>query len=60
MRTSALFGAKIFKFFKIYDVSARIRGGEERKVEPVWTFCVQEGRGSIFRDIVRTSFMNGP
>jgi len=33
MRTSALFGAKNFEFFEIYDVSARTR-----RVEPVRTF----------------------
>jgi len=41
MRTSVLFGAKIFRFFEIYGVSARTRG-----VEPMWTFCEQGG--SIF------------
>jgi len=41
MRTSALFGAKNFGFFKLYDVSARTRE-------------------SIFRDFVRTSFIDGP
>jgi len=41
MRTSALFGAKYFRFFEIYGVSARTTG-------------------SIFRDFVWTSFMDGP
>jgi len=40
MRTSALFGAKTFKFYAVF---ARTRE-----------------RGSIFRDFVRTSFMDGP
>jgi len=57
MRTSALFEAKNFGFFEIYGVSARTRGEE---VEPVRTFFGQEGRVSIFRDFVRTSFMDGP
>jgi len=38
--------------FKIYGVSARTRGG----IKPVRT----RGRGSVFRDFVRTSFMDGP
>jgi len=37
-------------------VSTRVR---EEGVEPVRTFCGQGGRGSIFRDFVRTSFMDG-
>jgi len=57
MRTSALFGGKNIGFFEICDVPARTRG---RGVEPVRTFCGQGGRGSIFRDFVRTSFMDGP
>jgi len=35
-------------------------GQGERGTESVRTFCVQGGRGSIFRDFVRTSFMDGP
>jgi len=54
MRMSALFGAKKFGILKIHVVSARTRRG----VEPVQTFGGQEG--SIFRDFVRTSFMDGP
>jgi len=49
MRTSALFGAKNFGFFKIYGVSARTGG---KGVEPVRT-----REGPIFRDFVRTSFI---
>jgi len=45
---SALFG-------EIYGVPAWTK-----EVESLRTFCVQEGGGSIFRDIVRTSFMDGP
>jgi len=48
---SALFGAKNFEFFELDGVSARTRGLNQ---------CGQGGRGSIFRDFVRTSFMNGP
>jgi len=55
MWTSALLGAKNFKFLEIYGVSARIRG-----VELVETFFGQMGRGSIFYDFVRTSFMDDP
>jgi len=54
MRMSALFGAKTIGFLEIYVVSARKRG-----VEPVRTFLRQVG-GVIFRDFVRTSFMDGP
>jgi len=56
MWTSALlFGAKIIGFFEIYGVPTRTR-----RVEPVRTFCGQGGKGSILRDFVRTSFMEGP
>jgi len=41
MRTSALFDAKNFGFFEIYDVSVRTRG-----VEPLRTVCGQ-GEGLI-------------
>jgi len=44
-----LFGAKIFE---IYGVSARTRG----LIEPVRT----RREGSIFRNFVRTSLMDGP
>jgi len=56
IRTSELFGAKNIGFFKIYSVSARTR----RVAPAVRTFCEQGGRESIFRDFVRTSFMDGP
>jgi len=36
MRTSALFGAKNFEFFEIYNVSARTRW---EGVEPLRLFC---------------------
>jgi len=52
MRTSALFGAKNFGFFKIYGVSARLRREEGLN------HCGQ--RRSIFCDFVRMSFMDGP
>jgi len=54
MQTSTLFGTKNFGFSKIYSVSARAKEG----FVPVRTFCEQGGRGSIFRDFVRTSFMD--
>jgi len=44
MQTSVIFGAKNFRFFETYDVSARTR----------------RERGSIFRDFVPTSFMDAP
>jgi len=38
-----------------------VRTDKGRRVEPRRTFCGQEGEGSsIFRDFVRTSFMDGP
>jgi len=40
MRTSAIFGAKTFRLFEIYGVSARTRG-----VEPVRTLYGQGGEG---------------
>jgi len=55
MRTSALFGGKNFGFYKIYGESARTGG---RGIEPVRTFCEQSG--SIFRNFVRTPFMDSP
>jgi len=56
MRTSALFGAKNFGFFRnLWCVRTDKVGGG---VEPVRTFLERE-RGSIFRDFVRTSFMGG-
>jgi len=53
MRTFALFGVKIFRFFKIYGASARTR-----EVEPERTRGRK--RGLIFQHFVRTSFMDGP
>jgi len=53
MRTSALLGSKNFGFFEIYGVSARTR-----RVEPVRIFCEQGRRRSIFREFLRTSFMD--
>jgi len=54
MRTSAIFSAKNCGLFQIYGPSARTSGKE---VEPVRT----RGKGvwSIFRNFVRTSFMDG-
>jgi len=44
MRTYALFGAKNFRFFEIYGVSTRTRGG----VESVRTFFGQEVGDQLF------------
>jgi len=49
MRTFALFDA--------FMECPHGQGG--REIEPVRTFCGQGGRRSIFRDFVRTSFMDG-
>jgi len=57
MRTSALFGAGNFGFFNIYGVFTRTKG---KGVKPVRTFFEQGRKGSIFRDFVQTSFMDGP
>jgi len=57
MRASAVFGAKNVGLVEIYGVSARTTG---EGVEPVWTFFGQGKSGSIYRDFVRTSFMDGP
>jgi len=54
VRTSALFGAKSFEFFKIMVCPHGQDGG--RGVKPLRT----RGRGSIFCDFVWTSFMFGP
>jgi len=59
MWTPVLFGAKTIGFFEIYSVSTRTRG---RGGGLVWAsadiFWTRE-EGSIFRDFVRTSFMDG-
>jgi len=55
MRTSALFGAKNIGFSN-FMVCPHRQG--RREGELVRLFCWQ--RGSIFRDFVRTSFMDGP
>jgi len=54
MRTSELFGD-----FSIFRNLWCDRTNKEEGVEPVRTFFGQEG-GSIFRDFVRTSIMDGP
>jgi len=51
--TATLFVAKTLNFFEIYGVP-------HGQVESVRTFFGQGGRGSIFRDFVRASFMGGP
>jgi len=45
---------KNFGLFEIYNVSARTGG--ERGVEQMWA----RERGLIFRDFMRTSFMDSP
>jgi len=57
LRTLALLNAKNFVFFLIYAVSARKRGEGETQCGH---FANKEGRKSIFRNFVRTSFMDGP
>jgi len=57
MRTSALFGAKTFEFFKIYGVFARTR---EREVCRVRIFCRQVEKGSVFRDVCADVFYERP
>jgi len=57
MRTSGLFGARNFRFFEIYGVSARTRGKGYSQCEHL---ADKGGEGSIFHDFVRTSFINGP
>jgi len=54
MRTSALFDAKKFGFFKIYGVSAQIK-----RVEPVRTFSDKGGRGH-FSPFCVDVFYDGP
>jgi len=51
--TPALYDVNNIAFFEIYGVSARTRW---EGAEPLRTF-VDKGDGSIFRDFVRTSFM---
>jgi len=56
MWTSALFGTKNFGFFEIYGVSPRTgRGGG---LSQFGHFADKRGGESIFRDFVRTSFMD--
>jgi len=55
MRMTALFGAKDLGFFEIYGVSARTR---RRGLNQCGHFA-GKGEESIFRDFVRTSFMDG-
>jgi len=53
IRTSALFGAKNFRFFKIYGMSARIGGGGDLSQ------CGQ-GRGVNFSRFCADVFYGGP
>jgi len=57
MRTFALFDAKKLRIFEIYGVSTRYK--DERGGESVRTFS-NKREGSIFRDFVRMSLMDGP
>jgi len=57
MRTSALFAAQEPGFLEIYGMSALRTdkwGGDWARTNILRT------RGSIFRDFMRTSFMDGP
>jgi len=56
MRTSAPFGVKKLGFFEIYGMSSWTRGRGLASADILRT----RERGSIFRDFVRTSFMDGP
>jgi len=49
------YSAKNFGYFEIYGYVRTDKG--ERGL---WTFCGQVRKGSIFRDFVRTSFIDGP
>jgi len=53
MQTSALFGAKNFGFFEIYGVFTWTRGLSQDG------HFADKREGSVFRDFVRTSFMDG-
>jgi len=55
MRTSELFGAKNSGFFEIYGVRTDKGGGE---LSQCGHFADKRGEESIFRDFVRTSFMD--
>jgi len=55
MRTSALYGAKISDFSKFMMCPH----GQGRGLSQCGHFA-DKGEESIFRDFVRTSFMNGP
>jgi len=52
MRTSALFGAKYLEIFRNLWCIRKDKGGRGS--------CADRGGGSIFRDFVRTSFMDAP
>jgi len=54
---SALFGAKNLGFFEIYGVSAGQK--REGRLSLCGQFSDKRGKASIFRDFVRTSFMDG-
>jgi len=54
MRTSALFGAKTLDFTKYMVCPHRQKGIEPCSADLLWI------RGSVFRDFVRTSFMDDP
>jgi len=55
MRTPALFGSKHIGFFEIYGVSVRTR--LRRGLSQYGHFS--DKGGSVFRDFMRTSFMDG-
>jgi len=56
MRTSAAFGEKTLQIFRNLWCVHMEKGGCRASAEIFRTI----GRGSIFPDIVRTSFMDGP
>jgi len=58
MLTSALFGAKNFGFFKIYDVSACPHGQEG--MDGGLSQCGQGGGGHFFAILCRSIFQTAP
>jgi len=55
IQTSALLSEKNFGFFEIYGVSTRTGGKDLSQCG----HFVDKGRGSIFRDFMWTSFLDG-
>jgi len=60
MRTFALIGAKNFGFFEIYGMFAIRTDKGGGGLSQCGHFADKGDKESIFRDFVRTSFMDGP